>query len=275
MTRVVCRQLAPNVGGLEDNLAMTVNACREAVWAGAQLVVLPELSTSGYVFRSREEAVGTAIPSTHHIFKEWANIASSGSAVLVIGFCEQGDNGQLHNSAAVVDGSGLRHVYRKTHLWDTEKTVFEPGVESPAVIDTPAGRIGVLVCYDLEFPEMTRSLALAGADIIAVPTNWPLLPRLSTERAPEIIIAMAAARVNRVAIACCDRSGAERGVAWTEGTTIIGVDGWVAATADENGWAVADLDLVAARDKSLSEHNDAMRDRRPELYSALAARHLI
>ncbi len=93
----------------------------------------------------------------------------------------------------------------------------------------------MVICYDLEFPELTRAVALAGAQLLAVPTNWPLVPRPDGERPPEAIVAMAAARVNRMAVACADRLGTERGLEWTGGATIIGVDGWVAAETRETG----------------------------------------
>ena len=196
-------------------------------------------------------------------------MGARGGAVVVGGFCELGDDGHLYNSAAVVDGTGVLGVYRKTHLWDQEKLVFTPGLDAPRVLDTPAGRIGVLVCYDLEFPELTRALALDGAELLAVPTNWPLVERPAGERPPEVVIGMAAARVNRVFIACADRTGAERGTEWTAGTTIIGADGWVLAEEHGEGMAVADVDLADARAKTLTELCDAFGDRRPELYAAL------
>ena len=117
---------------------------------------------------------------------------------------------------------------------------------------------------------MVRGLALHGAELIAVPTNWPLVRRPKDgERPPEVINAMAAARVNRVAIACCDRSGTERGQEWTRGTTIIGADGWVAAVVGVRDTACADIDLSESRDKAISQHNDALGDRRPEIYDEL------
>jgi predicted amidohydrolase len=233
--------------------------------------VLPELVTSGYVFESTDEAAKAAITPRHVVFAEWAAEASRGPAVVVGGFCEQGDDGLLYNSAAVVDGSGVLGVYRKTHLWDREKLFFQPGAQEPRVFDTHAGRIGVLVCYDLEFPELTRLLALAGAELIVVPTNWPLVDRPAGERPPEVQIAMAAARVNRVFIACCDRTGTERGQEWTAGTTLIDETGWVIATQTKEGPARAEIDLALARDKRLTDLCDALGDRRPELYRPLTA----
>jgi 5-aminopentanamidase len=269
MTRIVCQQLAPRMASLEGNRRLSVDAIAAAVQNRADIVVLPELVTSGYMFQSVQEAASVAISSTDPLFNEWAGAAVRGGAVVIGGFCERGDDGRLYNSAAVVDGSGVIGVYRKVHLWDREKLNFEPGSDPPTVFDTPAGRIGVLVCYDLEFPEMTRMLALAGAELIAVPTNWPLVDRPEGERPPEVTIAMAAARVNRVFIACCDRTGTERGQEWTAGTTIVDENGWVLATQTGVGSARAVVDLSKSHDKGLTQLSDVFGDRRPELYGAI------
>jgi predicted amidohydrolase len=261
VTAVVCRQLAPRIGDLAANGSLSLQAIEEAVEAGADVVVLPELVTSGYVFESVEEASSLAIGADDPLLAEWA--AAARGAVVIGGFCERGDDGRIYNSAAVIDGGAVRGVYRKLHLWDREKLFFTPGAEPPRVYETAAGRIGVLICYDLEFPELTRMLALDGAELLAVPTNWPLVERPDGERPPEVQIAMAAARVNRIFIACCDRTGTERGQEWTAGTTIIDVSGWPVGTAR------AELDLSAARDKRLTEFADALGDRRPELYGRL------
>jgi 5-aminopentanamidase len=265
VTRIACQQLAPRLGDLEHNTAMTVTAIRVAVDAGADVVVLPELASSGYMFTSTAEAAEAAIGRDHDLFRSWAEAA--GDAVVVGGFCEIGDTPDtVYNSAVVVDRTGPLAFYRKTHLWDAENTVFTPGDDAPPVVETRAGRIGVCICYDLEFCEVTRSLALAGAELIAAPVNWPTVERPAGEHPPEVVIAMAAARTNKVAIACCDRDGIERGQDWTRGTTIIGSDGWVLATAGEGGLVVTDVDLTAARDKRISAHNDLHADRRPTLY---------
>lgn len=267
---VECRQIAPVIGDFSYNRDLSAQAIAEAASAGADLVVLPELCLSGYVFDSTTEAAAMAVPRSHSVFDTWA--LAAGRAVVVGGFCERDASGKLYNSAAVVDASGLLEVYRKVHLWDSELKYFTPGDESPAIINTRAGRVGTLICYDLEFPEMVRALALSGADLIAAPSNWPLVDRPQGEHPPEVIIAMAAARVNRMAIACCDRAGTERGQVWTGGTAIVGVDGWLKATADGRGIARADLDLSASRDKAISERNDVLADRRPDIYQALPRR---
>ncbi|MFR9727953.1 nitrilase-related carbon-nitrogen hydrolase [Saccharopolyspora sp. MS10] len=264
MTGVLCAQLAPRVADLPHNRELSVSAVRGAAARGAGVVVLPELVTSGYRLASAAEAASVAIGRDDPLFAEWGRAAPE--SVVVGGFCERGADGLLHNSAAVVDRGELVAVYRKTHLWDEEKSLFTPGSAPPPVLDTSRGRIGVLICYDLEFPELTRKLALEGAELLAVPTNWPLVPRPEGERPPEVVIAMAAARVNRVAIACCDRSGEERGTRWTEGSAIIDREGWVRAVADGSGTATAELDLAASRDKRLTDRADVFTDRRPDLY---------
>jgi predicted amidohydrolase len=266
VTRIACQQLAPVIADVAANRSLALAAIEQAADAGAEVVVLPELVTSGYMFDSPEEARALSIPATHEILEEWAAAAVRAGIVLAAGFCELGDDGRLYNSAAVLDPTGLRAVYRKLHLWDREKLIFTPGSAPPPVIDTIVGRLSTIICYDLEFPELTRSVALAGTQLLLVPTNWPLVPRPDGEHPPEAVIGMAAARVNRMAVACADRVGTERGQEWTGGTTIIGVDGWVAAESRNAGLVVAEIDLAGALDKRLTEHADAFGDRRPELY---------
>jgi 5-aminopentanamidase len=271
VTQIVCRQLAPILADLPANIELTVNAVRESVAAGARVVVLPELALSGYMFRSTDEARPVAIDPTHRVFERWSEAVRDVDGVVIGGFAELGRDGLVYNSAAVVDGTGVLAVYRKVHLWDKEKLVFTPGSVEPPVVETPVGKIGVLICFDLEFPEFPRSLALRGAELIAAPTNWPLETVPAGERVPEVTVAMASAYSNHVAIACCDRAGIERDQAWDEASCIIDSHGWVVATADAAGVVTADLDLSLSHDKTLSELVDVFGDRRPELYGAITA----
>jgi len=264
MATVICCELAPSVGRLEENLASVSAALRSAADAGADVVVLPELVTSGYCFDSLDEARSVAIAADHPALSAWSDEA--GGAVVVGGFAELGTDGTLYNSAALVDRTGVRAIYRKVHLWDTEQLWFASGSAPPPVVDTERGQIGVLVCYDLEFPEMVRSAALRGAELLAVPTNWPWVDRPYGWPAPEVLIAMGAARVNHLPIACCDRRGIERGQRWNQATAIISAEGWVLSTAEATGRASADIDLAASRSKAVSPRNDLLADRRPDVY---------
>lgn len=269
MVRVAVHQLAPVVGDLDGNRARALAALDAAAAARAQVVVLPELVSSGYVFRDADEARALAEPPDGPTVAGWAERAAVHDLVVVGGFAEDAGGGRLHNSAALVDASGLRAVYRKVHLWDRESLVFTPGDDPPAVVDTPHGRIGVMVCYDLDFPEWVRVAALAGAELLCVPTNWPREPRPPGERPMEVLRAMVAASVNRMAIAACDRCGDERGTSWVAGSAIAGPDGWLLAGPPREpapALLTADVDLAAARDKALGPRNDALGDRRPALY---------
>ena len=264
--RVRAQELAPVLGDLDGNLRTIEAAIRDAVADGVQLLVLPELATSGYYLGSSEAARAVALPSDASVFNDWASLLPE-DAVVVVGFCEL-DGEEIRNSALVLGASGVLGVYRKVHLWDEEQSVFVAGRETQPVVETPLGRLGVLVCYDLEFPEVPRGLALRGADVLVVPTNWPLVERPDGERAPEVVQAMAAARASAIPIVCCDRSGTEAGNPWTEGTTIIPADGWPVGGKDVRGRvdATVRIDRGATR---IGPRNDVLADRRPELYGAV------
>jgi 5-aminopentanamidase len=275
VTRVCCQQLDPVVGDLEGNRLRALEAICDGIERRADVIVLPELITSGYMFESAEEATSLAIPPDHEILQEWGAAAATYGVIVAGGFAERGEDGRTYNSAAVFDPTGLRAVYRKLHLWDREKLWFAPGEQAPPVIDTAIGKLSVIVCYDVEFPELTRMVALAGTQLLLVPTNWPLMERPDGERPAEVVIAQAAARGNRMAVACADRTGVEREQPWTGCSTIIGADGWVAAEkagaeALNTGPVTADVDLELALSKRYTDLADVFADRRPSLYGTLA-----
>ena len=234
--------------------------------------MLPELCDSGYVFTGAAEARGLASPAgDSRTLRQWHDLAQASQTVIVGGFCELGPDGRLYNSAAMVDASGTRVVYRKAHLWDKEKQVFTPGGGPPPVVTLPIGRVGVLICYDLEFPEWVRQVALTGADLIAAPVNWPAAAHPAGERPAEVVKAQADASVNGVFIAVADRCGDERGVSWVGGSLIAGPDGYPLAGPAEAGQPAVltvDCDLAQARDKRINENNDLLADRRADLYQA-------
>jgi predicted amidohydrolase len=275
MTVIAVAQLAPVIGDPGANRRAAASAVGEAAAAGARLVVLPELCDSGYVFAHAGEARGLATaaggsPTLRH----WQQLAAAHATVIVGGFCELGDDGILYNSAALVDASGTRAVYRKAHLWDREKLVFTAATAPPPVVSLPFGRVAVVICYDLEFPEWVRLPALDGADLIAAPVNWPAAPRPAAERPAELVKAQADASTNGVFVAVADRCGTERGVEWIGGSIIIGFDGYPVAgpvVADHPAVLIADCDLARARDKRISGHNDLLADRRPGLYSPVTS----
>jgi len=268
-TVVACCQLAPKIGDLAYNRTLTERAIRQAAFQGAQVVVLPELVQSGYLFADRFEALSLAETVDGPTLQLWQALARELNLVIVGGFCERLPADELANSAAMIDANGLRAVYRKAHLWDAEKDIFSAGDAPPPVVETLHGRFGMLICYDLEFPEWVRLPALAGAELLCAPVNWPDGPRPQTERPAEVLRVQANASVNRMFIAACDRYGHERGVGWVQGSVIVDADGYpLAGPAEQGGeqMLLATLNLAEARNKRISARNDLHRDRRPQLY---------
>jgi 5-aminopentanamidase len=270
MTVIAACQLALSVGDVAANRTAAAAAVAQAAGQGADLVVLPELCDTGYVFSGAAEARALAAPAADSpTLREWRVLSARHATVVVGGFCELGGDGLLYNSAAVVAGDEVLAVYRKAHLWDAEKLVFTPGGRPPPVVSLPFGRVGLMICYDLEFPEWVRLAALGGADLVAAPVNWPAAAVPAGERPADVVRVQAEACMNRMFIAVADRCRAERGVSWVGGTVIVGPDGYPLAgpvTADRQAVLTAPCDLAQARDKALSARNDVLTDRRPALY---------
>ncbi|WP_069811488.1 nitrilase family protein [Streptomyces sp. TP-A0874] len=267
---VACCQLAPQVGQAAANRRRIREAVASAADRGANVVVLPELANSGYVFGSAGELRAVAEPIDGETVAEWVALAARHRLVIVGGFPELGADGRVYNAGAIVDETGLRAGYRKAHLWNAEKTWgFTPGEAPPPVVDTAYGRIGMMICYDLEFPEWVRLPALDGAELLCAPVNWPLYPRPEGERPGEVVRVQADASVNRMFIAAADRTGVERGQEWLGGSVIVDADGFplTAPRLGEQAVVTATVDPAAARDKSISERNDVHADRRPDLYA--------
>lgn len=267
-------QLSVQVGELEANRAAASAAITQAVRQGAQVVVLPELTPSGYVFAGVAEARALAEPPGGQTAAQWAGLAAAHEIVIIGGFSELGEDGRLYNSAMLVDPGGVRAVYRKAHLWDAEPDFFTPGDAPPPVVDTRFGRIAIMICYDAEFPEWVRLPALAGAELLALPANWPAEEVPAGERPIVTANVQVAAFHNRMFVAAACRCGDERGVRWTGGSVIAGPDGYplagpassAAASAARQEILIAACDLRQARDKATGPRNDAHADRRTELY---------
>lgn len=251
------------IGDLTGNLRRLREAIEHAVGAGARLIVAPELATCGYAFENRQEVWAGAIGRRDSAWNDLAAVLRP-DTVAVIGYAERAGD-RVFNSALVFSATGSHGNYRKSHLWGAEPTLFTAGDQAGAVFHTPVGRLGVAICYDNEFPEVPRRLALSGAEVLALPVNWPLVVRPAGERAPEVIQAMAAARSSRLPVVIADRREEERGLRWTGGSCVIDGDGWVQIDGDAP-LLLATLTLPAPGDKSLPPANDLFADRRPDLY---------
>ena len=268
MSTVAACQVKIDIDEPDATWQAVTKAVNEAAKSSADIVVLPELAWTGYVFGSIAEAADRAEDANGPKAGRLRELSAELGIVLIFGFVERNPSGpRPYNSAVLIDRGEVLAVYRKTHLWDREKLIFEAGSEPAPVITTSAGSIALMICYDLEFPEMVRDVALRGAQLIAVPSNWPAGPKPPSERPVEVAKAQAGAAVNRVFIAVADRCGVERGVDWFGGSVICDVTGYpLAGPADgQPTTLLATVNLAQADDKRVGPHNDALLDRRLDL----------
>lgn len=274
---IACLQFEPRVGNTLHNQQRSVELIETAAARGADLIVLPELCNSGYVFQSNEEARKLAEPVPGgETCRLWTEAAARHGVHIVAGINEHTDAG-LFNSAVVLGPEGYIGTYRKVHLWNQENRFFLPGDMGFPVFDTPLGRIGVLICYDGWFPESYRQCALGGADVVCVPTNWVPIPGQRTDReAMATILTMSAAHSNRLVIACASRIGIEREQPFIGQSQIVTYSGWPIAgpaSTDQEEILYANVNLQSpGRSRPWNEFNqDPLGDRRPDAYTAEAA----
>ena len=275
---IAVAQIEPRLAEVARNLEAALASMEEAAALGVKLLVLPEAALTGYVFESPEEARAVALEVPGPEIDALAAAAARLDLYAVVGLVER-EGDLLRNSAVLVgpsgsDGGGaLLGRYCKTHLPFLGVDRFvTPGDEAP-VFDTPIGRIGIEICYDLRFPELSRSLALRGADFIAHPTNWPLAARTNAE-----FITRTRALENRVYLLTSNRCGIERGTKFCGWSQICDPSGTRIAECGEDGETllVAEADVERARDKDIivipGEYEMRLWDhRRPELYGAVVA----
>lgn len=208
--RVAVVQFDPQVGieKCAGNLRRSLELALEAVNGGANLIVLPELSNTGYFFSNRQDAFAhaEAVPDGPSV-RCWIDFAREHNVYLVAGLAER-DGMRLFNTGVLVGPDGFIGKYRKAHLWNLEKLWFTPGDLGFPVFDTPIGRIGLLICWDIWFPEVPRILAQQGADIICSLNNWVWTPPPLFDDAGKCMasyLTMTAAHVNNVFIAAASR----------------------------------------------------------------------
>jgi len=258
-------QMEPRFGAVQENVAAIVQALARTRDA---TIVLPELCTTGYVFESRAEALELAEAADGPSLQALKVLARRNRLVLCAGFAEKSGR-HVYNSAATLLPSGRVHVYRKAHLFDREKLIFDA---APARFEVIPGavRYGMMVCFDWFFPEACRSLALAGADVILHPANL-VLPYCQSAMITRCL-------ENRVFAVTCNRIGTERraGVTlrFTGASQIVDCRGQVLARASDDRLElqVVTVDAMQARDKHVTARNDLFADRRPGAYGRLTTK---
>lgn len=261
---VAAVQTDPVFGSVPANQTRAAELVRSTP---AQLYVLPELFNTGYLFASRDELASLAEPFDGGATVEFLTaLSAETNSVIVAGFAELcGD--KLYNSAAICDQGRAVACYRKIHLFNTEKTIFDAGDSPPPVIETSAGRLGPMICFDWIFPETMRCLALGGAQIVAHCANL-VLPycqeAMVTRTLENRVFAITANRIgtDERAGQCFDFTGSSQ---------ITGHNGKRLARADDITETVitAEITPSLADEKSLNPYNHLMNDRKPHLYTIL------
>lgn len=231
------------------------------------LLVLPELANSGYLYTSPEELSPFAESGdgSGPFLTALSELAAEGGGMVITGFAERAAEG-LYNAAAAVDANGVVQIYRKSHLFAGEKTLFLPGNSGFKVLEYRGTRIGMMVCFDWIFPEAARTLALRGAQILAHPANLvlPYCQQAMLTRSLE----------NHVFSVTVNRWGEETQgkthLAFTGASQVVDTKGMRLTQAPETGdhlqWV--EINPAQANDKRVTLQNDIFADRRPDLYSS-------
>ncbi len=257
--RIGVLQFKPILFDVEGNLKKALDLMKDF---RGDLLILPELAFSGYLFNSKSE-IEKLIPFNDMVEEELKKISREKSSAIVFGFPEKSGN-KFYNSSMLLLPNGKRRVYRKTHLFFEEKLFFEPGNTGFFVEEFRGVKIGLAICFDWFFPESFRTLTLMGADIIAHSANL-VMPYCQDSN-------VYASLQNRVYIATANRWGKDengtRSLEFTGKSQITSPSGKIIARASEAKDVIleADIDISASRDKHLNSMNDVFKDRRPGFY---------
>ena len=254
-------QFKPEFGDVDANLKTMI---RYISSAHADLLVLPELATTGYTFATKKELAKVSEPFDHSpSLNRLHERARKQSCAIVVGFAESSED-VLYNSAAFLKPDGTRHLYRKVHLFGAENLLFQPGDIPFEVHELNGIKIGIMVCFDWFFPESARVLALKGAQIICHPVNF-ILP---WGQQAMIIRSLE----NRVFIVTANRYGTEGSgdntFTFTGESQITSPRGEVLAHAPkcEDAVVIIDINPNEALNKRLNKYNDLFVNRRPDFY---------
>ncbi|RMG41283.1 MAG: carbon-nitrogen hydrolase family protein [Planctomycetota bacterium] len=273
--RIAGVQMDVRIADVAGNTEAVLQWLQRAAEAGAELVVFPECVLTGYCFESAEEALAVAQDLDGEAVRAIVEACERLRCLAVFGLLERA--GERYFNAALLAGpGGVLASYRKVHLPYLGADRFAAYGDRPFAVHEVSGvRLGLNICYDSSFPEASRVLALLGADVIALPTNWPP----GAECVAEHAIATRAME-NGIYYAAINRVGRERGYRFIGRSVICGPDGeeLARAGAGEEALLIAEVDPRRARDK-LRERVpgrhiiDRFGDRRPEFYEAIVRPH--
>jgi predicted amidohydrolase len=267
---VAAVQMDVRIQQTNRNLDTIMLRMEEAARLGAKLVIFPECALTGYCYTSREEALPAAEPIPGPSTIRLAALAARLDSSAVVGMLER-DGERIYNSAAVITPHGVKGAHRKMHLLCLGVDRYDtPGDRPFEVFEASEAKFGINICYDCSFPESGRVVKLLGAQLLAIPTNWPLASD-TYQHTPRV-----RATENHLHVVAADRVGEERGFRFAGHSQIVDFEGRMLAEADQQEETVlyADLDLAAAdRNRVVripGEYEfDRMAARRPEMYGPI------
>lgn len=253
-------QFSPVFGEKEKNLKQVKNLLKDV---SADLIVLPELFNTGYLFLNKEELIKLSEPKddskTHDFI---LNLCKDKNCAIAYGFAEK-DGDKIYNSVILMSPDGIIGHYRKTHLFFEEWFIFTPGNLPYQIYKYKGVKIGMLICFDYIYPEAMRTIALKGAQIVLLPANLVL------HLCPDAMITRSFE--NRIFTVLADRTGIDdRGIKnlkFIGKSQIVAPNGEVLIrVGDEKCVKIIEIDPNIALDKKITPHNDIFKQRRGDLY---------
>lgn len=256
-------QFCPTWGDKDGNLKKIKNTLH--LYSNISLWVLPELSTTGYQFISATEVDQLSEPFPDGLTsKKLADLSRDTGSAIIIGILEKSDSG-IYNSAGIFNKGEILGIYRKIHLFSEEKRWFLPGDRKPEVYEIDGVKIGVMICFDWIFPEIARSLAISGAQLIAHPSNL-ILPYCQDAMITRSL-------ENRVFTITANRIGTEKrddklAITFSGKSQIVDPKGYKIGqlSTDKEEVLIADINPDDALDKFITPVNNIFKDRKPKLY---------
>jgi len=276
--KIACVQANVVFNNPKANACRAIDDLTRLKSQGVEIAVFPEAFLTGYCVESSEDAMKIAIATDSEPIQMLRKACDDLDIMAVVGFAEtsqepkaQSPAPSVYNAAALFEPGKEPRFYRKSHLPELGLDKFVCGGHGPLdIFETRIGKIGLLICFDFRMPEATRVLALKGAQILILPTNWPEGAQVTAD-----YVAIARAAENRIFIATCDRVGEENGFKFIGKSKIVHPSGKVLASAgDAEETLMADIDLAEADQKRVvtvpgKYEVEVFKARRPELYSEL------
>ena len=250
---IACVQTDVVFADVEANLQKVIEQIEQAGSRDADLVVMPECMLSGYAYDSREAGLEQALSLSDPVFDKITAAAAAHNLHVTLGFLQR-DEDRLFNASAMIGPAGVVGHYRKIHLPHLGIDRFVDRGNIPyGTLSTGKANVGLAICYDSSFPEPMRVLALCGADIIALGTNWP-----NGASHTATVVPPARSMENHLFFVAANRVGEENGFGFCGCSSICGPDGAVLAKSNDDRETIlyAEVDLSEARNKRIERTKD-------------------